>query len=145
MKHGIKKIKFNNGQDANQALIKKLTINFIESGKISTTLSKAKVLKSRIDRLVYKAAQGRESDKNVLLKHLGSTSMVAHMMKVVGPSFAGQASGFTKLYRVGPRQGDNAEIARLEWVRPIVVNTVAHTTETTQETGDEKTLNIAKT
>jgi hypothetical protein len=34
--------------------------------------------------------------------------------------FDGQQSGYTRLYRTGPRQGDNAEIARLEWVKPLI-------------------------
>ena len=121
MKHGIKKIKFNRGQDANQALMRKLITNFIEVGRITTTLSKAKLLKGLIDRLVYKAMQGRESDKNVLLKHFGKKTVVKHMISTVGPAFAGQKSGYTKLFRIGPRQGDNAEMVRLEWVRPITV------------------------
>jgi len=120
MKHGIKKIKFKLGQDANQALMRKLVTNFVATGKLSTTGPKAKALKAKLDRLVYKASNGKESDKNVLLRELGSASVVKHMLTVIGPTFVGQTSGFTRMFKVGPRQGDNAEIARLEWVRPII-------------------------
>lgn len=135
MKHGIKKIKFKHGQDANQALMRKLVVNFVQTGRLSTTLSKAKALKARIDRLVYKASQAKESDKNVLLKELGSKTVVKHMLAVVGPSFNGQVSGYTRLYRVGPRQGDNAEVARLEWVKPLIeaTQTAAEKTEASEE------------
>ncbi len=120
MKHGIKKVKFKSGQDANQALMRKLVISFVELGRISTTLSKAKAVKSAVDRLVYKATIGKESDKNVLLKYVGSKSVVKYMLGTVGPSLVGQTSGYTRLTKMGPRQGDNAEIARLEWVKPIL-------------------------
>lgn len=120
MKHGIKKIKFNLGQDANEALMRKLVISFVQTGKLSTTLSKAKALKSEIDKLVYKASLGRESDRNVLLREIGNKSVVKHMLTVVGPTFVGQQSGYTRMHRMGPRQGDNAEVARLEWVKPLI-------------------------
>lgn len=120
MKHGIKKIKFNGGQDANEALMRKLVISFVQTGKLSTTLSKAKALKSEIDKLVYKASLGRESDRNVLLRKLGNRNVVKHMLTVVGPTFVGQQSGYTRLFRMGPRQGDNAEVARLEWIKPLI-------------------------
>ncbi len=120
MKHGISKVKFKGGQDANQALMRKLVVNFIATGRLSTTLAKAKVLKGHIDRLVYKASQGKESDKNVLLRKIGSVTVVKHMLTVVGPSFAGQTSGYTKMFRLAPRQGDNADTARLEWVKPLM-------------------------
>ncbi|KXK11731.1 MAG: 50S ribosomal protein L13 [Microgenomates bacterium OLB23] len=136
MKHGIKKAKFKLGQDANQALVRKLVINFVQQGRLSTTLSKAKVLKGEIDRLVYKASQAKESDKNVLLRELGDKSVVKHMLTVVGPTFNGQVSGFTRMYRMGPRQGDNAEVARLEWVKPI--NEPAQPTEVVAAKKTEK-------
>lgn len=119
MKHGVKKVKFSKGQDAHQALVRKLLVNFLETGHLSTTLSKAKVLKSRLDRLTYKATRGTASDRNVLLKQFGNTAVVSYMLEVVGPEFSDQVSGYTKLYRLGPRQGDNAEIARLEWVKSV--------------------------
>jgi len=138
MKHGISKVKFKGGQDANQALMRKLVVNFIATGRLSTTLAKAKVLKGHIDRLVYKASQGKESDKNVLLRKLGSTTVVKHMLTVVGPSFVGQTSGYTKMFRLAPRQGDNADTARLEWVKPLIEIKKADAVESKEKKVEKK-------
>lgn len=120
MKNSIKKIKFRSGQDANQALMRKLSLNFIKHGRIDTTVHKAKALKGHIDRLVHKAQKGRESDKNVLLKHLADKKTVQHMIDHVGPSFK-RTSGFVTIAKLGKRQGDDAEMARLSWIKDMSI------------------------
>lgn len=119
MKHFVKKIRFSKGQDAHQSIMRKLATNFIRDGKIQTTLTKAKALKSMMDRLTLKAITKRESDKNVLLKHLGDPKVVSHMMNIVGPVFGERRSGFVTMIRVGIRQGDAAEVARIEWTEKV--------------------------
>lgn len=123
MKHGVKKIKFRNGQDSHQALTRKLLLNFIRHGKIETTLKRAKVVKSSIDRLTSKSITGTESSKNVLLRELGDRTAVKKMMNVVAPTFKEGTGGFVRLQRLGQRQGDNAEVALLTWTKDIAGDT----------------------
>jgi large subunit ribosomal protein L17 len=124
MRHGVKKTKFHHGQDSHQALTRKLLLNFIQHGKIETTLKRAKVVKSNIDRLTSKSISAAESDKNVLLKVLGDRAAVKKMMLEIAPVFKGEVTGgFVRLERLGQRQGDNAEVARLTWTKEVVVKT----------------------
>lgn len=119
MRHGVKKIQFTKGQDAHQALTRKLLVNFVKHGYIETTQKRGKVLKASIDRLVGKAQRGQQSDRNVLLKHFASKKIVESMINVIAPTFQGQVSGFVSMKRLGVRQGDDAEVVRLAWVKPI--------------------------
>ncbi len=120
MKHKVKKIKFKKGKDSAEATMRKLATNFINNGKITTTLSKAKKLKSFIDRLVFKAKEKKESTKNILLKHLGEEKVINKLFDVVAPKFNDRSSGFVRVIKLGQRLGDGAEIARMEWVKPIL-------------------------
>ena len=119
MRQGVKKIKFHNGQDSHQALMRKLVLNFMSHGKIETTLQKGKALKSTIDRLTGKAIRNSSSDKNMLMKYLTTKKAVSYMVDVVGPAMNKRVGGYVTISKLGKRQGDNAEMTRLTWVEEI--------------------------
>lgn len=112
------KIKFTKGQDANQMLVKKLIFNFMQTGKLETTLIKAKLLKSKIDTLVYKVKHDEGKNKNHIYKYLDKKSMV--QIKLLTEHFDNRVGGFVKVIKTGSRLGDAAPMARVEWtVKPI--------------------------
>lgn len=120
MRHKQKKIRFRKGRDATRATARKLVLNFIEHGKIETTVTRARTLKSLIDRLVYKAQNKTESNKNVLLSKLGEPKAVVKMFDVIGPHFKNRTGGYVRLVKLGTRLGDGGQIVRVEWIKPIV-------------------------
>lgn len=120
MHHRVKKIKFKKGKDATRATLRKLALNFIKHGKIETTLSRAKILKSLMDKLVAKAKKKTEATKNFLLRRLGEKEAIEKLFNTIAPSFNDRESGFVKLIKLLPRLGDGIGMARLEWVKPIV-------------------------
>ena len=87
MRHGVKKTKFHKGRDSHRALVRKLVLNFIEHGKLETTLKRAQVVKSTVDSLTYKSLTSSESNKNVLLRQLGDVSATKKMLNEIGPAF----------------------------------------------------------
>lgn len=121
MYHRIKKIKFRAGSDANQMLVKKLFLNFLKNGKITTTLKKTKVLKSVIERLVEKAKIQNEANKNYLMHYITDAKMTKFLFETVGPAIKKIAGGYVRIVRLGARESDGTEIARLEWAYPIVI------------------------
>ncbi len=121
MRHRIKKTKFKWGQDANKMLLRKLLINFFTRGKVETTLPKAKVLKSLIEKMANKAKEKTESNKNYLLKNIGRPEMVRMLFDQVGPVLKEKTGGYVRIIRLGQRISDGAEMARIEWVYPVVV------------------------
>ncbi len=72
MRHRVKNIKFKGGYDATRALVKKLAYNFLTRGKIKTTLKKAKVLKSTLEKLVEKMKEENEKNKMFFLSYPSS-------------------------------------------------------------------------
>ncbi len=120
MRHKVKKIKFKKGQDANQMLMRKLLINFLSHGHIETTITKAKVLKSLLEKLISKAKVKNEANKNYLLKKLGKISYVNDCFDRIGQALKNINGGYVKIVRLGLREGDGALKARVEWAYPIL-------------------------
>ncbi len=121
MRHGVKKIKIGRGRDATRMLVKKLAVNFIRHGKLVTTIRRARVLKSTIETLVEKAKVQSQANQNVLLATLGDWSLVQMVFKNVGTALKDKAGGYVRLVRLGARSADGAEVARVEWAYPVVM------------------------
>lgn len=120
MRHRIKKIKLKKGKNAKMVEVRKLLVNFVRTGKIETTQTRAKLLKSLIDRLVYKAQDRKKSNENILFKYFGSADLVEKMFNLVGPELKDKKSGFVKIIRTGVRVGDGAQMIKVEWVKPVI-------------------------
>lgn len=121
MRHAVKKFKFSHGQDANQMLLRKLIYNFIIKGKITISKAKAKLLKSKIDRLISKAKEKTEANKNVLLKLTGNIKVVEILFEKIAPVFKERKSGFTRTITLGQRRSDASDMVQLEWIQPVVL------------------------
>ena len=119
MRHGVKKTKFKKGQDHNQAMTRKLLRGFFIHGKLETTYARARDTKGRIDKLVHKAQRANTADINVLNRLLNDKTIVDYLVKEVAPLFKKRVSGFVSIKKLGPRQGDHAEMGMLRWVKDI--------------------------
>lgn len=123
MRHGFKKAKFADGQDADRMLMRKLTVNFFLNGKISTTMSKVKALKPEVEKMVTKVKSGTEADKNYLLKKLGdSKKALDKIFKDISSQLSQFKSGYTKIVKLGYRDSDGAATATLVWAHPVVMS-----------------------
>lgn len=120
MRHGVKKIKFKKGQDATTTTTKKLIVGFILSGRVLTTVKRAKVIKSEVERMAEKSKEKTEANRNYMLRRLGPHRVIKTMFEDVGPALKGKSGGYIKLNRVGYRDSDGAQMAKVSWVYPVV-------------------------
>ena len=106
------------GRDAahRKALKRNLSISLIEHGSIETTLPKAKFVRPFVERLVTKAKDGDLHAIRVLKKKLDNEIAVQKLIDVIGPKFNDRKGGYTRIIKGGYRDGDKAEMARIEWV-----------------------------
>lgn len=124
MRHGVKKIKFNYGRDSNRMLMRKLAANFLAHGYLVTTITKTKVLRSHLEKLVSKMKVRTEANKNHLLKYFGDSKLVENGFKVIGPAIAKVNGGYVRIIRLNQRQSDGSIMARIEWAYPVVLEKV---------------------
>ncbi|OGK17175.1 50S ribosomal protein L17 [Candidatus Roizmanbacteria bacterium RIFCSPHIGHO2_01_FULL_39_12c] len=144
MRHKVKKIKFKFGKDANKMLLRKLTRNFVTHGKIRTTLAKAKVLKSAVERLVEKTKVRSEANKNYLLKTLNDNKLVRRMFDQVGGALKDKVGGYVKIVRLGARQSDGAETAAVKWVYPVAIPEKPEEKKIKKNQKPEKAIKLVK-
>jgi len=62
------------------------------------------------------AREDTEHRRRLLMARLGDERAVAKLFEVLGPRFEGQAGGYTRIYKLGPRRGDGAPMAVIEFV-----------------------------
>ncbi len=98
------------------ALLRNLSATLIYHGHLSTTLAKAKEVRPFVERLV---TLGRRSDlaaRRRALRILPRRQVVAHLFREVAPRFENRPGGYTRILKLGPRKGDGAPMARIEFV-----------------------------
>ena len=88
---------------------------FVHEG-INTTEAKAKMLRPYAEKLITKAKRGDLSARREVLKDIPDRDVVARLFAEIGPRFAGRQGGYTRIMKLGQRQGDGAPMARIELV-----------------------------
>lgn len=117
-RHGYKGRKFGRERDQRNALMRGLAISLIEHGTIVTTLPKAKELRPIVEKMVTKAKKGGLANRRALIASLNVES-ANRLVDVIAPSMK-RDSGYLRIEKLGEyRVGDNAEMARIEFVDEI--------------------------
>jgi large subunit ribosomal protein L17 len=106
------------GRDAShrKALYANLTSALIEHGRIKTTAAKAKEVRPVAEQMITLGRRGGVPARRQALKYLRSQDVVHKLFSEVGPRFADRPGGYSRIVRIGPRQGDAAEMVYLELV-----------------------------
>lgn len=108
------------GSDSSKMTLRKLANNFVTYGHLTTTKKRAKYLVSFVERLITKAKEQKESDKNFLKSKLANEKTIKILLTEVAPRFDKKTGGFIRLINLPARESDSAELARVEWtVQPV--------------------------
>jgi large subunit ribosomal protein L17 len=119
MRHRVKGTALNVDTSHRRALNKFMATSFVEGGSMVTTLTKAKFIKPFIEKLVTKAKKNDQPAIRALVASLNSRKAVDTLLEVVAPKFAERNGGYTRIIKLQQRLGDNAPMARLEWVESM--------------------------
>jgi len=99
-----------------KALYSNLAGALIEHGRIKTTEAKAKAVKPFAEQMITLGKRGDLHARRLALAELRSQFVVHHLFAEVAPRFAERPGGYTRIVKLGQRQGDAAEMAYLELV-----------------------------
>jgi len=99
-----------------KALYSNLAGALIEHGRISTTEAKAKAVKPFAEKMITLGKRGDLHARRQALAALRSNDVVHRLFADVAPRFAERPGGYTRIVRLGQRQGDAAETVYLELV-----------------------------
>jgi large subunit ribosomal protein L17 len=99
-----------------KALYSNLAGALIEHGRIKTTEAKAKAVKPIAEKLITLGRRGDLSARRQAISFLRSQDVVHKLFAEVAPRFADRPGGYSRIVKLGPRQGDAAEMVYLELV-----------------------------
>lgn len=118
-KHNVRKIKLSRSYNQRKSLIKGLVISLIDNGKVTTTLTKAKVLKSRFDKLAAKAQKGTLHARRQIAASLSNHKASNKLVDTIAPLMPNRRGGFTTIEKTTIRRGDAAVMATVKLSVPI--------------------------
>ena len=101
---------------AQKAMLGNLAQSLFDEEKITTTVTRAKAVRPLAERLITKARRGDLHSRRQVLKVLGDSEVVTKLFDEIAPRYADRPGGYTRIVRIGPRQGDNAEMVIIELV-----------------------------
>jgi large subunit ribosomal protein L17 len=104
------------GPDHQRLLLGTLAAQLFEHGRIRTTEAKAKALRPFAEKLITFAKRGDVSARREVLKVVPDRDVVHKLFSEIGPRFAQRPGGYTRILKLGQRQGDGAPMARIELV-----------------------------
>ncbi len=99
-----------------KALYSNLAGALIEHGRVRTTVAKAKAVRPIAEQMITLGRRGDLHARRQALAYLRSQDVVHKLFSDVGPRFADRPGGYSRIVKIGPRQGDAAEMAYLELV-----------------------------
>lgn len=116
MRHRKKIKKFGVSSAYNKALMNNLATSLIKHKRIRTTLAKAKALRPFVEKLITKAKEDTVHARRIALKDLKDRAVVSELFNEVAKKVADRNGGYTRIVKLGFRQGDAAEMAIIELV-----------------------------
>jgi large subunit ribosomal protein L17 len=99
-----------------KALYSNLAGSLLVHGRIETTEAKAKAVKPFAEKMITLGKRGDLAARRQAMAVLRSNDVVHHLFSDVAPRFVEREGGYTRIVKVGPRQGDAAEMVLLELV-----------------------------
>jgi large subunit ribosomal protein L17 len=99
-----------------KAMMANLTISLFDKERIRTTLPKAKALRSFAERLITKAKADTLHARRNVARVVHDKVVLAKVFSTLSPRYADRPGGYTRIYKIGYRKGDGAEMAIIELV-----------------------------
>ncbi|WP_333861081.1 50S ribosomal protein L17 [Clostridium sp.] len=102
--------------DHRRAMLRNLVTSFLKHGKVQTTVTRAKEARSLAEKMITLAKRGDLHSRRQVLSFVTEEEVVKNLFTNIAPKYAERNGGYTRMYKIGPRRGDGAELAILELV-----------------------------
>lgn len=116
MRHGDKINNLGRKKAHRKALLRNLALSLIRHKRLITTVAKAKALRRFIEPLLTRAKKDTITNRRVLFSYLHNKEAIKELYSTIGPAILDRPGGYTRVLKLGFRQGDGAEMALIELV-----------------------------
>ena len=108
--------KFGRDSSARKAMLRDVVTALLDKERIETTVAKAKEVSGLADQMITLAKRGDLHARRQALAFMSSEEVVRKLFDTIAPKYKERQGGYTRVLKLGPRQGDAAMMARLELV-----------------------------
>lgn len=116
MRHGKKDNHLGRTSSHRSALLRNMSASLILHKRIQTTLAKAKELKKYIEPILTRAKEDNTHNRRIVFSYIPEKDVVKELFSTVADKIADRPGGYTRIIKLGTRQGDAAEICLIELV-----------------------------
>ena len=100
--------------DHRKAMLRAMVTYLLENGKIETTVTRAKEVRSMAEKMITIAKTNDLASKRQVLAYVTKEDVVKKLFDEIAPKYASTNGGYTKIIKIGPRRGDAAEMAIIQ-------------------------------
>ncbi|MBC9811633.1 50S ribosomal protein L17 [Crocinitomicaceae bacterium CZZ-1] len=116
MRHGKKVNHLGRTASHRKAMLSNMASSLILHKRITTTVAKAKALRTFVEPLLTKSKEDSTHNRRTVFSYLQNKDVVSELFRTVAPKIADRPGGYTRIIRTGYRLGDNAEMCMIELV-----------------------------
>ena len=116
MRHQKAGRKFGRNPAQRTALFRQLAISMILHERITTTEAKAKTIRSVVEKMVTIAREDSDHHRRLIMSKIDHPLATAKLFDVIAPRYEATPGGYTRISKLGPRRGDAAPMALIEFV-----------------------------
>ena len=102
--------------DQRMAMLRQQVTDFLDNGKMETTITRAKEIKPLTEKMITLGKKGDLAAYRQALSFITREDVANKLFKELAPSYAERNGGYTRIIRTGVRRGDAAETAMIELV-----------------------------
>lgn len=108
--------KLGRSTDHRKAMLRAMVTFLMENGKIETTVTRAKEVRSMAEKMITIAKVGDLHSKRQVYSYITKETVAKKVMDEIAPKYADRNGGYTRIVKIGPRRGDAAEMAIIELI-----------------------------
>ena len=108
--------KLGRSTDHRKAMLRAMVALLMENGKIETTVTRAKEVRSMAEKMITIAKAGDLHSKRQVYSYITKETVAKKVMDEIAPKYADRNGGYTRIVKIGPRRGDAAEMAIIELI-----------------------------
>ena len=108
--------KLGRSSDHRKAMLRAMVTFLLENGRIETTVTRAKEVRSMAEKMITIAKTNDLHSKRQVLAYVTKEDVVKKLFDEIAPKYADINGGYTRIVKIGPRRGDAAEMAVIELV-----------------------------
>lgn len=116
MRHGKKDNHLGRTSSHRSALLRNMAASLILHKRIQTTLAKAKELKKFVEPILTRAKEDNTHNRRIVFSYIPEKEVIKELFSTVSDKIADRPGGYTRIIKLGTRQGDAAEICLIELV-----------------------------